>query len=192
MSLRRLWLPAICTTVRVGPGAGMPNGSLTPWTMSTGTVTASSSSCLVAAGRPGGCRGNARHRTPTAPVSRRGPAGDAGARRPPAAHDRQPLERPAFQIRDDRVPGGVELVCRRRRAPAGDSVGLLDQRDAELLGLRHLAGRDQVARGHATAGAVAKHDRAGGAPDLGHVRPRRPVRCFDLNGAGSRRHRRPR
>src|SRR6185436_5594121 len=69
MSLASEWLPLIFTTVRSGPAGGIPNGSDSPWTIRTGTETASSSGSRVFSGRPGGCSGNARQSTPTAPVS---------------------------------------------------------------------------------------------------------------------------
>ena len=48
------WLPRSLTTVRPGASGGIPNGSLSPCTISTGTVTASSSASRVFSGRPGG------------------------------------------------------------------------------------------------------------------------------------------
>src|SRR6201991_2911678 len=65
----RLWLPLSRTTVRLGPSGGMPNGSLSPCTIRTGTVTCSSSGRRVFSGRPGGCSGNARQSTPVAPTA---------------------------------------------------------------------------------------------------------------------------
>ncbi len=161
----------------------MPNGSLAPWTTSTGTLT----------------RHRARPDGSAHPAGPAGAAGRPGTARPPASVSaavrqatRAPEERPPDtigsrfsglgpQMREHRDPGGVELARGRRRAPAGDPVGLLDERDAEPLGLRHLGGRHQVARADATAGAVAEHDRADGAADLGHVRPGRAVRGVDLD-----------
>src|SRR5439155_22680679 len=64
----------------------------------------------------------------------RGAAGDAGAHRAAADDERQPGQLACTQALDDRNPGGVELRGAGGRAPAGDAVGLLDQRDADLLG----------------------------------------------------------
>src|SRR6266498_297801 len=73
-SVRRLWLPGTCTTVRFAAAGGIPKGSLAPCTTSVGTVTASSSGRRLGGTAPperrGGCKGNARHSTATAPVFR--------------------------------------------------------------------------------------------------------------------------
>ena len=113
----------------------MPNGSPSPCTTSTGTATASSSASRLGACVPllrrGGCSGNARHRTPAAPVAAAvRQATRAPDERPPATSGR-PASSPAAQVLDDRDPGRVEVVRRRRRAPAGDAVGLLDERHAD-------------------------------------------------------------
>jgi len=55
-----------------------------------------------------------------------GAAGDAGAKRAPADDQRQVGK----ELRDDRDPGLVELVCGRRSPPAGDAIWLFDERDA--------------------------------------------------------------
>ena len=145
----------------------MPNGSRAPCTTSTGTATASSSGRRL--GRGGaprgaaGCSGNARQSTPIAPVaSAVRQATRAPDERPPATSGRPPSA-PAAQVLDHRDPGRVELVRRRRRAPAGDAVGLLDERDAEAERQRRARRRDQVAGVDAAAGAVTEHERAAGS-----------------------------
>ena len=70
-------------------------------------------------------RGTAR-RSPRSPPR---PARHARAGRAAAGEQRQAAA-VAAQLLDDRDPGGVELVRRRRRAPPRDPVGLLDERDA--------------------------------------------------------------
>jgi hypothetical protein len=77
---------------------------------------------------------------------------------------RRPSVRP--QPFDDGRPGRVELRGGRCRAPSRDQVGLLDQRDAEVLLERSAARRHQVRRGHPAAGAVAEHERACGTGGL--------------------------
>src|SRR4051794_3577697 len=62
----RPWFPATGTTSRFGPGSGIPNGSLLPWTTRTGSLTASSSSIRLFSGLPGGWTGKARQRTASA------------------------------------------------------------------------------------------------------------------------------
>ena len=71
MSLARLWLPLMRTTLRrrAVDDFGTPNGSDRPWTTRTGTPAPSSSGRRVFSGRPGGCSGNARQRTAPAPVA---------------------------------------------------------------------------------------------------------------------------
>jgi hypothetical protein len=48
-------------------------------------------------------------------------------------------------VLDDLRPGRVELLGRRRRAPAGDAIRLLDERNRESLGVRGIGCRDQIA-----------------------------------------------
>ena len=157
-------MPGTCATVRVGPGGGMPNWSLLPWTTSTGTVTASSSVSRLGAGtlpeRRGGCNGNARQSTPTAPVAvavRQ--ATRAPAERPPVTSGR-PRSSPRDQMLDDGRPGGVELLRRSRRAPARDAVRLLHECDGESLRLRCVRRGNEIRRRHASAGAVTEDERA--------------------------------
>ena len=85
MSPDRLWLPLTSHHGSPGPAGGIPNGSLSPCTISIGTVTASSSGSRDFSGRPGGCSGNARHKTATAPVS-------AAVRQATRAPDRPPAD----------------------------------------------------------------------------------------------------
>jgi Right handed beta helix region len=66
---RNEWVPGMRATVRFGLSDGVPKGSLSPWTTSVGTVTASSSGRRLFSGRPGGWTGNARHKTAIEPVS---------------------------------------------------------------------------------------------------------------------------
>ena len=62
------------------------------------------------------------------------------------------------QVLDDREPGRVELVRRRRASAPGDAVRLLDERDADAFGERRVGRGDEIARRHAAAGAVAEHE----------------------------------
>ena len=70
----------------------------------------------------------------------------------------------------------------RRRAPAGDHVGLLDERDREAGGAGHGGDGLEVPRLDAAGGAVAEHERAArralGGMD---VRPGGAVRRRDLD-----------
>jgi hypothetical protein len=61
---------------------------------------------------------------------------------------------------DDRGPHRIELVRRRRAAPAGDTVGLLDEGNAERRGPSGLRRRDEVGRADATARAVPENQRS--------------------------------
>ena len=64
----------------------------------------------------------------------------------------------------DREPGRVQLGRGRRRAPAGDAVGLLDERDRDVLLQRDLGCDRQVGSGDAASGTVTEHERG---PRLG-------------------------
>ena len=118
------------------PRLRAPNGSLSPWTTSVGSSTASSSGWRVFSGLPGGCSGNARQRTATAPLCRSRAAGDAGAGRSPADDQRQLAEVAVAQLAEHRRPGLVELLGPRRGALAGDAVGLFDEHDAAAAARR--------------------------------------------------------
>ena len=125
----RPWLPRSLTTVRPGASGGIPNGSLSPCTISTGTVTASSSASRVFSGRPGGCSGNARHSTPAAPSPRRcgtrrarltsGRRRRAARRAAAARRPRSTPRRAAAPARPTcgRRPGRAVRRARRRRSP---------------------------------------------------------------------------
>ena len=150
--------------------AASPNGSRSPCTTSVGTATASSSAQPARrrrrGARRGGWSGNARQTTPAAPVAAAvRQATRAPEDRPPTSSG-PPPRRACAQVVDDGRPGGVEPRRGRRRAPAGDAVGLLDERDGHPGGLRGRRRGDQVAGGDAAAGAVAEHEQ----------RPRRPRR----------------
>ena len=88
-SVFRPWSPATRMTVRPGASGGMPKGSRSPWTTSTGTVTASSSGSREGGGFSfrRGCSGKARQITPIAPVA----STVRHATRPPS--DRPPATR---------------------------------------------------------------------------------------------------
>ena len=172
--------------MRPGPGSGIPKRSFSPWITSTGTPTASSSACRLTGGVDAAAR--RRHEregeahTPAAPVA---PAvrhaTRAPAERPP--HDeRQAAERPGGELLDDRDPRGVELAGGRGRAPAGDAVGLLDERDAHAGAERRLGAATQVGRLHAAARAVAEHERGDRRVHRMQMRPRRAVGRVDVGG----------
>ena len=87
-----------------------------------------------------------------------GPARDAGAGRAAAGHERKRTEHVGAQVVDDGEPCRVEVMGGRRASTSRDAVGLLDEGDTDAFGERGLGGRDEVAGGHATAGAVAEHE----------------------------------
>ena len=148
---------------RGGPAGGMPNGSRSPCTISTGT-SALSSSAEPARRRRGPLAARRLQREGQAEHAdgagrRGGAAGDAGARRAAAGDERQTRELARAQVLDDRDPRRVELLRRSRRAPPGDAVGLLDERDADAARERDAGRGDEVGRMHAASGAVAEHER---------------------------------
>jgi hypothetical protein len=70
---------------------------------------------------------------------------------------------------------------RRRRAPTGDSVRLLDERHGEVLLQRGVSRRDEVGRGYAAPGAVTENDGAASAPRFVHVSVREAMGSVDLD-----------
>ena len=183
--MRRLWSPDTRTTVRRSLEGGMPKRSRVPCTTSIGTVTASSSvrrlGATAAPLRRGGCSGNARQRTPTAPHGVRRAAGDTGSRGPPADDERRAAQLAREQVLDHRRPRSVELVRGRGCAPARDPIGLLDQRDAQPDGLRGSRRCDEVLRLHSAACAVAEDERCPRAACTLDVRSRQAERRLDLD-----------
>ncbi len=87
--------------------------------------------------------------------------GAAGHPRPQGAtpdDELQPVQLVRAQMVHDGDPGGVQLAGRSRRAPAAHTVGLLDQRDAELLGERGLRHGREISRFHAAAGSMTEDE----------------------------------
>jgi hypothetical protein len=89
----------------------------------------------------------------------RRPTGHARAQRATADDERQVLQLVLAQVVDHGRPRSVELSRRRGRAAPGDAVGLLDEGDIEPFRARDIGGRDEVSRGHASAGTVTEHQR---------------------------------
>ena len=175
------------TTVRRAVAGGMPKRSRSPWTTSTGTGTASSSGRRLGDASPerrgGGCNGNARHTTPTAPVSdavrhaTRAPAERppttsgsprssvvrGGGRRPSSTRCRAGAREPA-----------IDVLRRDRAAPRG-------RRD-EPLRERRLRDRDEVAGADSAPGAMSQDEGASSVARRVHVRSREPVGSLDVDG----------
>ena len=63
--------------------------------------------------------------------------------RPPTS-TRQAAQLSRAELLDDRRPGLVQVRRRRRRAAAGDAVGLLDEGDGDAGRERRLSDREQV------------------------------------------------
>jgi hypothetical protein len=110
-----------------------------------------------------------------------GPARDARPGGPSAHHQRQAFEVLPAQLRDDLDPGGIELSRRWLRPSAGDSVGLLNQRDGQPRRPSRLRRRFEVWRPDATAGAVPEDQAADRLSDRVQVRTSGPSRCLDLD-----------
>ena len=154
-SLVRLWLPGTVTISRSGPAGGMPNGSLAPWTIRTGTSTCSSSLSRDFSRAAGRMERERQAQHALGAGRRRGPARHASPGRAAAGGQRQAVERQLLEHRD---PRSVEL--RGGAASGGPRPGrLLDQRDRCACLVGRLGRSDEVLRGHAAAGAVAEHDR---------------------------------
>ena len=85
-----------------------------------------------------------------------GAAGNPRAQGTATNQQRQVAQLPLPQSIDHGDPGGVELARGRRRASAGDPIGLLHQADADTLGQRSLTGRQKVRRRHPSSRAMTK------------------------------------
>jgi hypothetical protein len=108
------------------------------------------------------------------------PAGNASARRPSAAHHRQPAELAIAELSEHAEPRGVELVRRCRTAPARHPVRLLDEHDADPGRERSVLRRDEIRRLHTAARTVSEHERRRRLVDLMDVRPRGTERSLQL------------
>jgi hypothetical protein len=89
----------------------------------------------------------------------------------PSYDQRQALELVCAQPLEHSDPCLVQTLGRRGRAPPGDSVRLLDQRDCEVLFHRGVSRRDEVGRLDPTASAVPEDECASGSIDAVKVRP---------------------
>ena len=119
---------------------------------------------------------------------RRGPAGDACARRPPASDERQPGQGATPQLCDDGYPRGIELRRRRGRAPPGDAVRLLDERHREPGRPGRARRGNEIRRVDAAARTVTEDEPAAGTfgrPQMGVCRA---VRCCDFENVGQGSH----
>ena len=106
-------------------------------------------------------------------------AGHPGAQGSTADDERQHAQLTRAHVVDRRRPGGVEVVRRGGRAPSGDSVWLLDERDADALRARGVRSRHQVSRRHPRAGSVTEDQRGSWLIDGLQVDLRRAVRGVD-------------
>jgi DNA-binding MarR family transcriptional regulator len=109
-----------------------------------------------------------------------GAARDACAQGPAADDDRQSAQRALAEVVEDGGPGRVELARRSRRAPPGDAVRLLDERDRESFRLRGVARRNEIARRDATGGSVTEHQSRARLGDAMQVDLRLTVRRVDV------------
>ncbi len=100
-------------------------------------------------------------------------AGDPRARRPSADDERQLVEPVGAESLDHGRPGDVEVGRRRRRTPAGDPVGLLDECDGEPRRDGYIFRPDEILRPDAATRAVPEHDDASAVVGLGDVGVRR-------------------
>jgi hypothetical protein len=66
-------------------------------------------------------------------------------------------------------------VRRSGRASSRDAVGLLDERDADLLRACYLGHHDQIWRRHSSSGAVTENERGSGLIGGMHVHVRLTV-----------------
>ena len=146
LAVRRLWLPGTRRPFAAPTAAASRTGRPAPWTTSSRDRDRRRARAAgsVRDGRPGGRSGNARQTTPRRAGRRGGAAGDPSAGRAAADEERQPVQRAGAELLDDRDPRRVELRRRRRRAPPGDAVGLLDERDGDAGGERGRRGGDEI------------------------------------------------
>ena len=86
---------------------------------------------------------------------------------------------------DDCAPVGVETGSGRWRAPPRNAVGLLDERDGDLLLERHVPGGHEVGSLDASTGAVAEDERCAWPVDSVEVHAGEPARRLDLECGGS-------
>jgi len=108
------------------------------------------------------------------------PAGDPGAERAASGNQRQPGELGRAKAFDDREPGRVQLRRRSGSAPARHAVGLLHERNRDLLRERGLGRGDQVGSRYPAARAVAEDERRSWPVGRMEVDVSGPVRGVDF------------
>lgn len=84
------------------------------------------------------------------------------------------------KLLDDRHPGGVELPRRGRGTSPRHAIGLLDERDPDVLGEGDLGHRDEVACANPTAGTVTENKRRPRATYRVEMDTCKTVRGFEL------------
>jgi hypothetical protein len=97
----------------------------------------------------------------------RGAACDSRSQGPAADEERQAAQLAFEQVFDDCRPSNVELARRSGAAPSRDSVGLLDERDADPLRAGDGRHRRQVSRSHPAGGPMTEDKR--GSRSIGSV-----------------------
>ena len=101
--------------------------------------------------------------------------GDTRPRRPPSDDERQLVEPAATECLDDLQPTRIEVGRRRGRAPAGNAIRLLDERNAEPDGERHVLRSDEILGGDSSTRAVAEDEDAARRIGVVEMRLRRAV-----------------
>ena len=109
-------------------------------------------------------------------------AGNSTAHRTAAHNDWQAGQGADGQLPHDRDPRCVEHRWARWRTPAGDAIGLLDQRNCDLDREGRLCCRREVPGRDATTGAVAEHESTTWLVDGAHVGAREALGGLDLDG----------
>ena len=170
--------------VREAEPGGMPNGSRSPWTTSSGTRTASSSGSRLSGGLPperrGGTSGNARQSTPAAPVA----SAVRQATRAPA--DVRPRRAASRRVRLRAAARRPRATPRRAGAPAPGSCAR-----PRGTAARRARRRKSVSSAASVAAARSRDSTPPPAPcpstsqprgDSGRsqVHARRSVRCLDV------------
>jgi hypothetical protein len=109
-------------------------------------------------------------------------AGNSTAHRTAASNERQTGQSTGRQFLDDRDPRCVEHRRARWRASAGDTIGLLDQRNCDLDREGRLCRRREVWGADATTGTVTEHESTTRLVDGAHIGASEAVGGLDLDG----------
>jgi hypothetical protein len=107
-------------------------------------------------------------------------AGNPCPQGPAAGHERQARQPIGAQEVDCRPPHSIELTCRCRAPASRNTIGLLDERDAEPFGPRYLCYGYEIGGGDSSTGSMTENQHGTRFSHLLQMDPRQPMQRLDI------------